>query len=166
MSKSNTAKDHRVSPRLRRRSGTHVSIIGETIQRERIRLGFTQSELARRLDVSLRVLRAVEQGNEDVTLSLVSKILTRLGLQLLPRAITFVPECTAESKTLRRENVMSILSAVFPVLRGKYHVQRLAVFGSTARDEARPDSDIDLLVSYDPALLPTERQRNDTALHL
>jgi predicted nucleotidyltransferase len=39
-------------------------------------------------------------------------------------------------------------------LRGlcrSHHVRRLAVFGSVARGDARPDSDIDLLVDYDPA---------------
>lgn len=29
-----------------------------------------------------------------------------------------------------------------------HHVQRLELFGSSARDEARPDSDVDLLVVY------------------
>lgn len=33
----------------------------------------------------------------------------------------------------------------------RYGVRRIRVFGSTAREEARPDSDIDLLVEYQPA---------------
>lgn len=32
----------------------------------------------------------------------------------------------------------------------KYRVRELAVFGSAARGEMRPDSDIDLLVEFDP----------------
>lgn len=32
----------------------------------------------------------------------------------------------------------------------RYHVRELAVFGSAARGEARPDSDIDLLVEFEP----------------
>lgn len=31
-----------------------------------------------------------------------------------------------------------------------HHVQRIALFGSSARHEARPDSDVDLLVTYAP----------------
>ena len=31
----------------------------------------------------------------------------------------------------------------------RYHVKSLAVFGSVARDEARPDSDVDILVEFD-----------------
>ena len=34
-------------------------------------------------------------------------------------------------------------------LAEKYGVKSLALFGSVARDEARPDSDVDLLVEFD-----------------
>jgi Nucleotidyltransferase domain len=33
---------------------------------------------------------------------------------------------------------------------GKRKVHRIAVFGSVARGEARPDSDLDLLVDFEP----------------
>lgn len=33
----------------------------------------------------------------------------------------------------------------------RHHVQELAVFGSVARGEARPDSDIDVLVEFEPS---------------
>lgn len=36
-----------------------------------------------------------------------------------------------------------------PELVRRFHVDRLALFGSVARDEARPDSDVDVLVSFD-----------------
>ncbi len=36
-----------------------------------------------------------------------------------------------------------------PALRDKYGVLDLAIFGSVARDEARPDSDVDILVTFD-----------------
>lgn len=34
-------------------------------------------------------------------------------------------------------------------------IRRLAVFGSALRDDFRADSDIDLLVEFDPARIPT-----------
>ncbi|RMD68254.1 MAG: nucleotidyltransferase [Gammaproteobacteria bacterium] len=37
----------------------------------------------------------------------------------------------------------------------KYHVRRLAVFGSAARGELRPDSDIDLLIEFEPGKAPS-----------
>jgi hypothetical protein len=36
----------------------------------------------------------------------------------------------------------------------KYHVTRLALFGSVSRGEAREDSDLDLLVSFEPGKTP------------
>ena len=39
------------------------------------------------------------------------------------------------------------LKQIADVLREEYHAQRVILFGSVARGEAGPDSDIDLLVS-------------------
>jgi uncharacterized protein len=36
----------------------------------------------------------------------------------------------------------------------RYHVSKLSVFGSTLRGEARPDSDLDLLVEFEPKDYP------------
>jgi predicted nucleotidyltransferase len=49
---------------------------------------------------------------------------------------------------MKRDEVIAALRAHEPELRAA-GVVRLSLFGSTARDEARPDSDIDLLASFD-----------------
>ena len=36
----------------------------------------------------------------------------------------------------------------------RHHVRRLALFGSVVRDDFRPDSDVDVLVEFDPAHIP------------
>ena len=36
----------------------------------------------------------------------------------------------------------------------KYHVARLAFFGSVLRDDFRPDSDVDILVWFEPGYTP------------
>jgi predicted nucleotidyltransferase len=36
----------------------------------------------------------------------------------------------------------------------RHHIRRLAVFGSALRDDFRPDSDIDLLVEFEPEHTP------------
>jgi predicted nucleotidyltransferase len=52
---------------------------------------------------------------------------------------------------MRRDEVLAILQAHREDLR-RLGVRTLSLFGSTARDEARPESDIDLLVEFaDPA---------------
>ena len=42
--------------------------------------------------------------------------------------------------------IPKILSSLKPQLARQYGVTRLALFGSTVRDSARPDSDIDIVV--------------------
>lgn len=48
-----------------------------------------------------------------------------------------------------RLRALELLAQSKSVLAARYGVTRLALFGSTARDEARPDSDVDVVVSFD-----------------
>jgi predicted nucleotidyltransferase len=52
---------------------------------------------------------------------------------------------------MNRDAVIAALRAHEPELKAA-GVVRLSLFGSTARDEARPDSDIDLLAAFDEAV--------------
>lgn len=49
--------------------------------------------------------------------------------------------------SMSRDEVLRRLSALKGEL-GRFHVRSLSVFGSVARDEATPESDIDLLVEF------------------
>lgn len=48
-----------------------------------------------------------------------------------------------------RDEVLKLLTEHKPELVRRFGITDLALFGSTVRDEARPDSDIDVLVSFD-----------------
>lgn len=50
---------------------------------------------------------------------------------------------------MRRDDVIARLRKAEPALRAR-GIRRAAVFGSVARGEERPDSDIDILVEIDP----------------
>lgn len=50
---------------------------------------------------------------------------------------------------MKRARVLELLARSKPALVARYGVRDLALFGSTARDAARTDSDIDILVSFD-----------------
>ena len=49
---------------------------------------------------------------------------------------------------MKREKVFQILQENEAVLREKFGVQSLQLFGSVARDEATSSSDVDLLVAF------------------
>jgi uncharacterized protein len=55
---------------------------------------------------------------------------------------------------MRRDDAIRLLKQAEPELRAR-GVLALALFGSTARDEAGPDSDVDVLVDLDMSRRPT-----------
>lgn len=54
-----------------------------------------------------------------------------------------------EAPSLSHEQAVACLTACEREIRA-FGVERLALFGSVLRDEARPDSDVDLLVQFSP----------------
>ena len=46
------------------------------------------------------------------------------------------------------QQTQQLLSQYRPILASRYPIQRLALFGSVARNEATPDSDVDILVEF------------------
>jgi len=52
-------------------------------------------------------------------------------------------------KRLNRDRALAILGRLKPELARRFSVTRLALFGSTANDSARPDSDVDIVVAFE-----------------
>jgi len=50
---------------------------------------------------------------------------------------------------LNSKAVLDLLAECKPILTARFAVRDLALFGSTIRDTARHDSDVDILVSFD-----------------
>ncbi|MCU0841672.1 MAG: nucleotidyltransferase family protein [Thiobacillaceae bacterium] len=50
---------------------------------------------------------------------------------------------------MRRDEALRILTEASPEIVSRFGVSRLRLFGSTARDEAREDSDVDILVEFE-----------------
>ena len=53
------------------------------------------------------------------------------------------------TQRLTREEALRRLREQLPVLRERFGIAELQLFGSTARDEAGPDSDVDILVTFE-----------------
>jgi len=49
---------------------------------------------------------------------------------------------------MRRDEALRILTELSPEIADRFGVKQLRLFGSTARDEARTDSDVDILVEF------------------
>jgi predicted nucleotidyltransferase len=62
----------------------------------------------------------------------------------------------------KKPGIQELKTKLPPVLR-RYDIIRAAMFGSVARGEAAPESDLDLLVEYAPDTVPSLREL--VALH-
>lgn len=54
---------------------------------------------------------------------------------------------------MNRQNINVPKSKITDFCR-QNHIRRLALFGSALRDDFRPDSDVDVLVEFDPGHVP------------
>ena len=53
------------------------------------------------------------------------------------------------AKRISRDEALAILTRLKSELASRFGVKRLALFGSTVRNQASPDSDIDIIVEFD-----------------
>lgn len=58
------------------------------------------------------------------------------------------PPSGSRTEPLRRDEALRLLREHAPEVERRYGVRLVALFGSVARDEARVDSDVDVLVEY------------------
>jgi uncharacterized protein len=76
----------------------------------------------------------------------------RGNLQYLPTpSIDQVENRTRMAVQVRRESpFVARLIEALPEIRERFGVERIGIFGSTARGEEQPDSDVDVLVGFAP----------------
>lgn len=65
---------------------------------------------------------------------------------------------------MNTQETVRLLSERMPEIRRRFGVRELAIFGSVARNEAKPDSDVDVLVEF--AERPTFDNYMGLKLHL
>ena len=79
-----------------------ISNIGSKIRKERRALGFSQSELSKKLDISASYLNLLESGRRTITVPLLIKVGNELGLSL--------KDLTLETNKRILSDVMDVLS--------------------------------------------------------
>jgi predicted nucleotidyltransferase/DNA-binding XRE family transcriptional regulator len=116
---------------------------GALLRQARSRARLTQRELARRAGVAQSVVAAYESGTREPSLGTLAALVEAAGISLsidLGPAVPAAPAPGPIGRRLRRRR------AAVLALAARHGVTDLRVFGSVARGEEGPDSDLDLLV--------------------
>jgi len=123
---------------------TTVATAGALLREARLRSGLTQAELARRAGVTQSVISAYESGRRQPALTTLASLIWSAGLEMtvtlhpVPNAARTLTGPVGQVVRQRRQELVAAAAA--------HGATNLRAFGSVARGEDRPDSDLDLLV--------------------
>ncbi len=117
--------------------GSAAQFLRET----RLRMGMTQAELAERCGITQSVISAYESGRREPSVPALQRLVagTGLRLELDARSPHELPR-RGHGELLRRKR------KAVRVALAKHNVSEARVFGSVARGEQTPTSDIDIAV--------------------
>jgi len=118
----------------------------ELLREARRAAGLSQAELARRAGTSQPAIARYESGAASPSVRTLERLLYALGRRLRLAAEPVGAPIAQASERMRhlRQERASIERAVRSI-----GARNVRVFGSVARGEDRPDSDVDLLVDFD-----------------
>ena len=123
---------------------------GALLRTARERAGLSQAELAARAGVTQSVISVYESGHRQPALSTLAALVeasgSRLDIRVRRSASPLSGLVGPFGRRLRRNRVAVLRAAA------AHGVTVRGVFGSVARGEDRPDSDVDLLVALRPGV--------------
>jgi uncharacterized protein len=123
---------------------------GSLLRRARRDAGISQAELAFRAGVAQSVISAYEAGQRQPSLPTLARLIDASGSDLVVDIQQQPPQLSRLSgpvgRQVRRKRRDLVAAAA------SHEVSNLRVFGSVARGEERPDSDVDLLVDLPPGM--------------
>ena len=123
---------------------------GALLRRARKRAGLSQAELAARTGVTQSVISAYESGHRQHAVPALATLVDAagydlaLGLRRQPGRLSRLSGPVGRRVRRHRHDLAAAAAA--------HGVQNLRVFGSVARGEDRPDSDVDMLADLPPGL--------------
>ena len=123
---------------------------GALLRQARQRAGLSQVELAARAGVTQSVISAYESGHRQPSVPMLATLIEAAGYELAatvrqqPRRLSRLSGPVGRRVRRRRHDLVAAAAA--------HGVHRLRVFGSVARGEDRPDSDVDLLADVPPGI--------------
>jgi predicted nucleotidyltransferase/DNA-binding XRE family transcriptional regulator len=120
-----------------------ASSAASTIRAARLRAGMTQTQLANRADLAQSVVSAYESSKREPSYEMLRKLIAASGFDM---DVVLVP--LAERST-RKQAIENNRNRLLRALR-QLGARDVKLFGSVARGEDGPESDIDLLVDIAP----------------
>ena len=110
--------------------------------------GLTQSQLSTRSGITQSVISAYERGRREPGAETFLMLIEAAGLDFIIRVPTntyrhpALPD-SAQTRALvkHRQRILDLVA--------EHHASNVRIFGSVARGEAKPDSDIDILVDFE-----------------
>lgn len=133
--------------RRRREQDRLVRAATEELGRAMAEAGISRADLARVLGTSRANVTAILSGERNLTLRTLADLASALGRRVEVSLEPHGPSSIAWSRLrLSAEEVAEFCR--------KHHIRRLALFGSVLRDDFRPDSDVDVLVEFEPGHTP------------
>jgi predicted nucleotidyltransferase/DNA-binding XRE family transcriptional regulator len=118
--------------------------VGAMLRRARELAGWSQAEVAAMAGTSQSAVARYETGAAVPSLSTLERLLAACGERLIVSAEP------AERLSLLNGTAVRQRRRELLAIARRHGARNVRVFGSTARGQARPDSDIDLLVDLDP----------------
>lgn len=144
--------------------------LGNLVRWHRKSRGLSLKTTAALAGVGIRFLSELERGKETAEIGRTLKTLKALGLDVIIQPESHqnrleIRDSAADYKVpypvvnsddiLLPGGLAPIPRIVLSELARRYHIKRLALFGSAARGELTPSSDIDLLVEFEQGLAPS-----------
>ena len=127
-----------------------ASTAGALLRQARRDVGLSQVALAARAGVTQSVISAYESGHRQPSLPTLAALVEAAGYELVaevrrqPRRLGKLSGPVGQRVRRRRRDIIAAAAA--------HGVSGLRVFGSVARGEDRPDSDVDLLADLPPGM--------------
>lgn len=118
--------------------------IAQLLRSARDKAGFSQAALAARAGTSQSAIARYERGMATPSIATLERLLMTCGRKLIVEAQPAAALLTLSDSPVRQHR-RELLA-----LARRHGARNVRVFGSVARGEARPDSDIDLLIDLEP----------------
>ena len=144
--------------------------LGNLVRRHRKGRGLTLKTAGGFAGLGIRFLSEFERGKETAEIGKVLKALEALELEVIIRPRNYrsnrdIHGALADSEgsypAVNSDDIIlsggpaPIPRAILAELARRHHIKQLALFGSAARGELTPSSDIDLLVEFEQGMAPS-----------